>query len=122
MMPSRTPGILDNDWDSVSALKCPGRILIKMRHHLEKIYKPGSKLSLVGVFNLPGMDWHELTAFGADFGSANLLLEPMYNFDLTQIVREFTCISAASKSVLDLIFVNGSIGTPTDCRCWDLRL
>lgn len=37
----------------------------------------------------------------------------MYDVDLTQIILEFTPISPASKSVLDLIFVNGSISSPT---------
>lgn len=84
--------------------------MLELRQHLQKLYKPGLRVILAGDFNLPGIDWNDLSTIASDVSSANMLLELMFDFDLLQTVREPTRVCATTQSVLDLVFVNGCIG------------
>lgn len=66
-----------------------------------------SNILVTGDFNLPGINWCNLSHDGKDVKSAESLLQTAFTFSLTQLVSDATRIS--SSSLLDLVFASGSL-------------
>lgn len=68
-----------------------------------------TKLVLAGDFNLPNIDWISLSAGNKDATSSEKLFEIMISHNLTQIVQQATRVTSGSQSLLDLVFLSGTM-------------
>lgn len=63
-----------------------------------------SRLVIVGDFNLPDIDWKNMSYTSQ---SSETLIDLILNFTLQQIVLEPTRITEETKTILDLILISG---------------
>lgn len=68
-----------------------------------------TKLVLAGDFNLPNIDWISLSTGNKDAASSEKLFEIMISHNLTQIVQQDTRVTSGSQSLLDLVFLSGTM-------------
>lgn len=94
---------------------CGVEVLEHLRTYMDCNTTDSTKLILCGDFNLPGINWSTLSADGSDVNNNEVLIDTAFQFDLTQLVKDFTRIHGASKSVLDLVFVSSRI--PGEIKC-----
>lgn len=82
----------------------PPQFLQDLHEHMASFVH--NKIFLIGDFNLPGIDWIRGT-YSADVSVNNEhLRDIILMHNLQQVVTEPTRISAASASILDLIFIS----------------
>lgn len=72
-----------------------------------------TRLIMAGDFNLPHINWENLSTGQVEVNSTNKLMQIMFSHNLNQIVKEFTRVTAKSQSVLDLIFISGGVADYT---------
>lgn len=80
---------------------------VNIHRHLQGVCKPGRWIILTGNFNFIGVDSCE---YQLSINNANLILEIMFPFDLWRQGHEHTRVYGTSRSLLDLVSVNGSPG------------
>lgn len=68
-----------------------------------------TRLILTGDFNLPHINWDAFLPGQVEIDSGEKMLEIMFAHNLIQIVNEYTRITPASRSVLDLVFLSNKI-------------
>lgn len=73
---------------------------------------PSTRIIIAGDFNLPGIDWADLTVGSTDVTHCEALINLSFSYDLTQIVRDNTRISPTSESLLDLVLISSNV---TEC-------
>lgn len=75
--------------------------------YLEGLRIRSSRIIISGDFNLPGIDWSELSAQSREKTQCELLLEIAFSHDLQQVVQGCTRIVGKTGSILDLVFLDG---------------
>lgn len=80
--------------------------LEKIDDYLITLVKNRTKIILTGDFNLPHIDWHELSLGRADRLHGEYLFDIMLKYGLTQVVNEPTRIQGSCQSVLDISLVS----------------
>lgn len=90
-------------------------VLDKLRTYLRQNIKPHDKLILSGDFNLPNIDWENFSSHSTS-NANHEMLDIVFSFDLLQVVKEYTRELNGSKSILDLIFLSGSIQNTAICE------
>lgn len=67
-----------------------------------------TQLIMAGDFNLPYINWQDLTCSGFEASSVDKLLDVMFSFNLNQIVQDDTRITSRPRSLLDLVFLSNN--------------
>lgn len=94
--------------------RCPGapdEYLSQVHDYLQSMTNSRTKIILTGDFNLPDINWDELTVGTKEKQSSEQLLDILFSFALLQIVKEPTRVQGNTSSVLDLALVSGSLST-----------
>lgn len=78
--------------------------------------KPGDRLILGGDFNMPHVDWPTFTLNASNDKLRERLFDMIFSFDLRQVVEEFTRIQGNCCSILDLLFLSGSLTGQAKCE------
>lgn len=76
---------------------------VYMQQHVK-----GTKLILLGDFNLPDINWHTLHHRSP---CADILFDIMLSFNLTQIITQPTRVQGSSSNILDLVFLSNHFPT-----------
>lgn len=91
-------------------------VLEQLQLYISSKTNQTTKLILCGDFNLPGINWSSFSAGSSDPINDEALIDIAFRFDLTQLVSDCTRVQDNSKSILDLVFVNGNISGKIDCE------
>lgn len=83
-------------------------VLETLHDYLSEYCKRYTHVILCGDFNLPKIDWDRLSA-DSNCRHSELLLDTVFSFNLTQLVRTPTRLTPGTSSILNLIFVSEAI-------------
>lgn len=84
----------------------PETYLMQIQDFFHQNINDPPKIVMLGDFSMGGIDWDQLTTGSHELSSCEWLLNIMYSFSLSQVVKEPTGIQESVHSVLDLAFVS----------------
>ncbi|XP_042147393.1 uncharacterized protein LOC120836788, partial [Ixodes scapularis] len=91
-------------------------VLDNLEMYLDTHVKPGDRVILAGDFNLPNVDWSNFSLKHQNDNLGEAMLDMTFKYDLLQVVEDFTRIQGNSASILDLVFVSGTISSESRCE------